>query len=313
MKTLRARLPSVNALLTFEAAARHLGFTRAAEELHVSQAAVSRQVRRLEERLGVALFLRKHQALELTGAGRRLHEAVAMGFSHIAAAAEEVSAAGEPAQIQVATTVAFATYWLMPRLNAFRQQYPEVDVRVLASDRHQDHLAAQVDLALTCGTRGGEGWHFDPLFSEVVFPVCSPEYLAAQPLAGVADLPRHQLLHLDRRHWEDIGWEPVDWKVWLEQFGIAYRPAHPMITFNNYPMLVEAALAGEGIALGWQHLSHALMDSGRLVRPLSEQWDFARRYYLAVRPLEPQSPTITALREWLLGGRVPRNVGPFGS
>lgn len=299
MKSLKARLPGLNGLLVFEAAARHLGFTRAAGELHVSQAAVSRQIRRLESQLGTPLFRRRHRAIELTEAGLRLRDAVAMGFGHIDGVVREIRASSQSSQIQVATTVAFATYWLMPRLNAFRQRHPGVDVRVLASDRHQDHLADGVDLALVCGNREALGWRADRLFTEVVFPVCSPDYLAAHPLARFDELPRHTLLHLDDRHWEDIGWKPVDWALWLEQFGITYRAGHPVITFNNYPMLVEAALDGQGLALGWRHLSESLLRQGRLVRPVAEEWDFRRGYFIALREQPEPAPETTALRDWL--------------
>ena len=303
MISLKRQLPGLNGLVTFEAAARHLGFTRAAAELHVSQAAVSRQVRRLEEQLGTSLFHRQHRSLKLTEAGHRLRDAVTIGLSHIAGVAQDIGENSATTQIQIATTVAFATYWFLPRLNEFRQQHPDVDVRVLASDRYQDHLADDVDIALTCGIQGVPGWRTDRLFSEVVFPVCSPEYLASHPVCGVSDLPDHTLLNLDPHHWEEIGWEPVDWPLWLKQFGVIYRPRHPTITFNNYPMLVEAALAGEGIALGWRHLSESLLEQARLVRPIPEEWDFRRSYFLAIREQPPPYSESAALREWLLGER----------
>ena len=303
MISLKRQLPSVNGLLTFEAAARHLGFTRAAQELYVSQAAVSRQIRRLEEQLGTPLFQRQHRALKLTDAGRRLHEAVTMGLSHIAAVIQDISEAERPAQIQVATTVAFATYWLLPRLNAFRERHPEADVRVLASDRYQDHLADEVDIALTCGIHDVPGWHTDRLFEEIVFPVCSPDYLAAHPVGELRDLADHTLLNLDPGHWENIGWEPVDWPLWLKQFGAVCRSRTPTVTFNNYPMLVEAAMAGEGIALGWRHLSETLVRQRRLVRPVDEEWSSGRSYYLAIREQPPPSPGSDALRDWLLAER----------
>lgn len=300
MRTLKRRLPSLNALLTFEAAARHLSFTRAAEELFVSQAAVSRQIRRLEEQLGTPLFRRYHRSLALTEAGHRLREAVTMGLSHIASAAEEIGASARTEQIQAATTVAFATYWFLPRLNAFRQHYPEVDVRVLASDRSSDHLGDHVDIALTCGVSDVPGWRADRLFSEVVFPVCTPEYLAAHPVGGVGDLPDRVLLHLDPRHWEEIGWEPVSWEVWLQQFGVDFRPRAAALSFNNYPMLIEATLGGAGIALGWGHLCARLLQQGRLVRPVPEEWDSRRSYYLATRNEPACSPECATLRDWLL-------------
>jgi LysR family glycine cleavage system transcriptional activator len=299
MHPLKKRLATPNALLTFEAAARHLSFTRAAAELFVSQAAVSRQIRRLEDRLGTELFRRKHRALELTEPGNRLHQAVTLGLGHIAQAMDGIVDSGHE-QIQIATTVAFATYWVAPRLSRFRANYPSADVRVLASDHDQDQLTDAVDLALVCGHRDVPGWTMARLFPEVVFPICSPAYLERHSVSGPEDLPNHPLLHLDRRHWEDVGWTPVDWTVWLEKFGIAYEPPHPIVTFNNYPMLVDAALDGEGIALGWRHLSERHLAQDWLVRPIKEEWDFERSYYLAFHQRPAPSSELLALHDWLL-------------
>ena len=302
MYSLKKRLPSPNALLTFEAAARHLSFTRASLELFVSQTAVSQQIRRLENRLGKPLFVRHHRALELTEKGKQLHQAVTLGLGHIAQAMDEIVDSGHE-QIQVATTVAFATYWFAPRLSRFRASHPSADVRVLASDRDQDQLTDAVDLALVCGNRDVPGWTMSRMFSEVVFPVCSPAYLELHPVSGPGDLPNHNLLHLDRQHWDDVGWTPVDWKLWLEKFGVEYEPPHPIVTFNNYPMLVDAALNGEGIALGWRHLSERHLSKGWLVRPIEEEWDFERGYYLAFHQQPAQSPELLALHDWLLHER----------
>lgn len=302
MHGLKKRLPTPNALVTFEAAARHLSFTRAAAELFVSQAAVSRQIRRLEDRIGKELFQRRHRRLALTEPGNRLFHAVAFGFGHIAEAIDGIVGARHE-QIHVATTVAFATYWFAPRLGEFRAAHPDADVRVLASDRIEDQLTDAVDLALVCGKRNIPGWSMARMFSEVVFPVCSPEYLERHPVSGPADLPNHALLHLDRRHWDDVGWSPIDWTIWLDKFGIAYQPPHPLVTFNNYPMLVDAALNGEGIALGWRHLSERHLAEDRLVRPVDEEWDFERSYYLAFHEQPAPSRNLLALHEWLLDER----------
>jgi DNA-binding transcriptional LysR family regulator len=309
MRTLKSRLPGLNALLTFEAAARTLSFTRAADELCVSLAAVSAQIRRLEERLGTSLFMRKHRAVELTESGRRLQEAVTMGFEGIAGVVAGIAQTSPANSIQIATTVAFATYWFAPRLNAFRHQHPDVEVRVLASDRQQDLLSDAVDIALTCGWAERPGWIATRLFSEVVFPVCAPVYVAKRPIDSVGELRDHTLLHLDDRHWEDVGWDAVDWTLWLSRFGVTYQPRHPIVSFNNYPMLVEAALAGEGVALGWRHLSESLLAQGRLVRPLVEECDFQRNYYLALRDRPNGTAALADLHEWLLEGREGEGVG----
>jgi DNA-binding transcriptional LysR family regulator len=280
-----------------------MSFTAAADELCVSLPAVSRQVRQLEERLGTALFERKHRGVELTRHGRRLQSALTESFEHVAQVVEEIAAQDSAREIVVATTVAFATYWFAPRLSSFRRECPQAEARILASDRQEDLLADSVDIALTCGWQARPGWQAKPLFSEIVFPVCSPDYLGSHPLTAIAELPNHSLLHLDKRHWQDVGWEVVDWAVWLSKFEIPYTPRPPIVSFNNYPMLVEAALAGEGVALGWRHLLELLIAEGRLVRPLKESWDFRRCYYLAVREQSMHSSQILMLRDLLLGQR----------
>lgn len=300
MSTLKKKLPGLNGIITFEAAARHLSFTEAAVELCVSQTAVSRQIRRLEEQIGVRLFVREHRCLHLTSAGRKFHRAVTLGLEHMANAAEEISRSHSDSQIQVATTVAFATYWLMPRLHAFRDRFANVDVRVLASDRYADQFSEEADIILACGDQHSPGQEIHFLFSEMIFPVCAPAYLKSRYLKKPADLLSEKLLHLDPRHWDDIGWEPVDWTVWLAQFGVDYDPKHPILTFNNYPMLVQAAIDGQGIALGWLHLVEGLLADGKLVRPIAEVWDSQRGYYLVMPATFTASEEVVALKNWLL-------------
>ena len=291
----------MNGIVTFEAAARHLSFTAAADELCVSQAAVSRQIKRLEAQLGAVLFVREHRRLRLTHAGETFQQAVSFGLGHIADAAWELSTIQSHEQIQVAATTACATFWLMPRLNQFRLQYPQVDIRVVASDRFQDHYAADIDIAIGCGKRELPNYECHYLFPERVFPVCSPAYLAADSLENVAELCTKRLLHLDLKHWEDIGWEPIDWTLWLEHFGVQYKLKHPLMSFNLYPMLVQAALDGQGVALGWHHLTEPLLNDGKLVRPINKSWNSQRGYYLLVLSDRPASDEVLALKDWLLG------------
>ena len=303
MYPLKKKLPGLNGLVTFESAARHLSFTQAATELSVSQAAVSRQIRRLEEHLGTSLFHRKHRELQLTAAGKKLHQAVTMGLGHIANTAWEICTTRTSGQIRMATTIAFATFWLMPRLSGFRKTYPHVDVHVVASDRSEDMFAEGVDLALVCGDKHPPGQEAYFLFTELIYPVCSPEYLKSRRrLKTPEDLLGERLLHLDDKLWRDIGWEPINWSIWLEKCGIKAKPELHGLTLNNYPMLVQAALDGQGIALGWQHLVGHLLDAGKLVRPIKKAWDSQRGFYLVVSSDPPLSEEIIALRDWILAG-----------
>src|SRR6056297_39172 len=180
MMSLKRELPPLNALATFESAARLASFTRAAEELHVSQAAVSRQVARLEQQLGTRLFHRGRRRLALTGAGRRLQESVTTGLGEIARGVRRVRMSTDEPPVTLAATIAFATYWLMPRMHTFREHYPDIDVRLLADDREADPGADDVDIAICYGEGSPiTGQHRALLGAESIVPVCSPGYHAA--------------------------------------------------------------------------------------------------------------------------------------
>lgn len=306
MRRLRRKLPSLTGLITFEAAARHLSFTNAAAELHVTQAAVSRHIRTVEQLLGTSLFHRRHRALELTAAGRKFHQAVNMGLEHIANVADEISAMRSSGQVTVAATLAFASFWLMPRLALFRKAFPDIDVRVLASDRSSELQADGVDIAFTCGDAHSAGHEAHFLFTEEVFPVCSPGYLKDRPpIRTPEDLLHQTLLHLDEEHWTKIGWSPISWQLWLEKNGIKAVPEQHGLWFNNYLMVVQAVLDGQGIALGWRHLISDLLARGALVQPVEGVLNSQRGYFLVVLANAPRSEETIAFRDWILANIDP--------
>jgi len=301
MHKLRRKLQSLTSLTTFEMAARHLSFTRAASELHITQAAVSRQIRSLEEHLGVILFHRVHRRLQLTAAGKRFHQAVVMGLEHIAKVADEISVQRGSELITVGATIAFATYWLMPRLARFHKAYPEIDVRVRASDYRTDLDAEEIDIAFICGDTHPAGREAHYLFAEQVFPVCSPAYLQAHPqLQEPEDLLQHTLLHLDDVVWERIGWTPITWKTWLERFRIATPPRDRGLWFDNYPMVVQAALNGDGVALGFQHLVGDLVACDALVQPVEGVLNTQRGFFMLVAGGRPADDASSVFCDWIL-------------
>jgi DNA-binding transcriptional LysR family regulator len=307
MTLLRKQLPGINGLITFEAAARHLSFTLAASELCVSQAAVSRQVKRLEEQLGCSVFHRAQRRIELTKDGHKLFQAVTMGLGHIATVSNDIRRTKSTGQITIASTLAFSSFWLMPRIRAFHQQYPDVKVHVIASDNAQELRSDKVDLALTCGNNQLQGNETHYLFSEQAYPVCSPEYLRdKEKPQTAADVLQHRLLHLDEQLWDNIGWDAIDWPAWLKHFDVqdldnkgGFKiPAG--FTFNNYPMLIQAVLEGEGIALGFEHTTGDLVAQGKLIRLTDQTWDTGRGYYLAIKSNLAHHPDVQALSQWLL-------------
>ncbi|HXH02485.1 MAG TPA: transcriptional regulator GcvA [Candidatus Competibacteraceae bacterium] len=296
MQRLRTKLPPLNSLVAFEASARHLSFTRAAEELHVTQGAVSRQVRLLEEHLGIRLLHRFHRIIRLTAAGHRLQQAVTLGLEHIASAAGELRANRNLDQVTVAATLAFTSFWLIPRIPKFRAAYPNIDVRVLAIDREIDYAADGVDIAIRYGYGQWPGLEASFLLGEEIFPVCSPGYLQGRPaLTSPADLLGETLLCPDEEHWK---W--TVWQDWLRSQGVHAAPNRHGLRLSNYPMLIQAALAGQGIALGWRYLVEDMLASGALIKPLEASMRGERAEYVVIPSDVPPSAAVLAFREWIL-------------
>lgn len=309
MRNLRARLPPVNSLVVFEAAARHLSFTRAGEELRVSREAVSRQIRTLESLYHKRLFVRLHRALELTDAGRQLQAAVSDGLERIARASDELLGGRAEEAVSVASTVAIASFWLTPLLPRFRSRHPETTIHVKVSDSPPEMRRDGIDVGLRYGDGNWTGLAATHLFDVASFPVCSPDYLQGAPaLVEAADLPQHTLLNL-----EGPTHAPEDWNWWLRSFGIPSPKPQQVIGFDNYANVIQAALEGQGVALGFTRLMDDLLSRGQLVRPISA----ARSKGLAVYLVIPQDLSLATsarrFRDWLLreAGTV-KGVEPSG-
>lgn len=280
----------------FEAAARHLSFTLAAEERRVTQAAVSQQVRALERELGVALFRRLHRGLELTRQGSRLHRAVAMAFEHVANTADDLRDSNRAAGIVFGVTFAVATYWLIPRLPQFRALHPEIEVQIVATDRGFHTVADQVDAGIAFGTGPWPGFKATLLLPGRVFPVCSPAYLRQRPrLTRVEQLLGETLLSID----EDRPGH-IDWPVWFAEQGVTGYTDHARLKINSHPLLLQAACGGQGIALGWNLLTDDLIREGRLVRPIDAAMPSAKGYYFLMTEAKC-SDRVLAFRDWVLG------------
>jgi len=305
MTGLRNRLPPANGLVVFEAAARHLNFTRAAAELSVTQAAVSRQIQGLEAHLGVVLFHRGRRALKLTRDGARLHKAVTMGLEHIADTAAEIGRVRNPWEVTVSSSVTFASYWLMSRVAKFRAAHPEVALRLVASAPVSDLVSAGIDLAVRYGRGAWSGMEAIHLLDNEIFPVCAPSYLNGRPpLGGPAELLGETLLHLVEY---DRNW--VTWDSWLSAFGVEQAPAGRGLEFDNYLILIQAALDGQGIALGGGRLAEDFLAHGALVRPVEASLGSKRAFHLVIPAQIPLSPAATLFRDWILAearrGQVP--------
>jgi len=271
-------------------------FTAAGHQLHLSQSAVSRQIKELEDQLGVVLFQRRHRALALTEAGHQFYAAAAQALSTMRAATDRLRANTGRKALSVTTTHSFASLWLIPRLAGFTRDHPGVDVRITADTKVQDLERDGLDLALRHGPASLAGPNAIRLFGEKVFPVCSPKLLKKKPLGVPADLRNHVLLQYDD---PDVRHPWLHWKTWLEVERIADLKPAGTLSFSGYEQIIPAAVAGHGVALGRSPLVKDLIADGELVAPFKSQADPARAYFAIVSKNAAGRPEVAAFVEWL--------------
>lgn len=296
-KTLR-ELPSLDFLRGFEAAGRTLSFTRAAAELFVTQSALSRQVKALEDALGVALFERRHRALALTAAGEAFHRSIAANLRAVADAAELARGRTREPGVVLTTTVSFASLWIIPRLASFRARHPDIEVFVSADDRTIDLARGEVDVAVRYLSVRNVPEGAARMFGERMLPVASPAVLRdpRTPLARPADLAKHVLLHLD----DSEGMLPwLNWPAWLAANGEPNLKPAGTLRFRMYDQVIQAAVAGQGIALGRLPLLAEPLRDGRLVAPFAKRYDSDRGYYALVAPHAESRADVQAFVAWL--------------
>ena len=286
------RLPPLNALRAFEASARQLSFTRAAEELFVTQAAISHQIKALEDNLGIKLFMRKNRSLLLTEEGQSYYLDIKDVFNALHDATERLLARGAKGAITVSLQPSFAIQWLVPRLNTFNLLHPDIDVRIKAVDQPENSLTEDVDLAIYYGRGRWSGIHAEQLHTEYLIPVCSPLLLAgSKPLSIIDDLANHTLLHDASRR---------DWKRWFKHVDFKGGNVNHGPIFSHSAMVLQAAIHGQGVALAHSVLAKPDIDSGRLVCPFKEVLISKNSYYIVCREKQLELGKIAAFREWVL-------------
>ena len=293
---MKANLPFA-ALRVFESVARLRGFGRAAEELGVTQSAVSQHVKALEDWLGCTLVTRGSGQATATEDGARLAFAVAAGFGKVTALCHELRAAkGAVPVIGLSCLPGFAFNWLFPRLINFDQAHPEFPVSIITTNSLSNFAEDEADLAIRYGLGGYAGLHVEKLMSERLFPVCAPTLMARIPLREVADLARHTLLYDDLA---DIGGAPPTWDYWAQELGLTLpRPARTR-RFGQSNMVVQAAISGFGLALGREPLVVDALTDGRLVRPFPEMVASQFAYWI-VCPVEKLAmERVAAITRWL--------------
>ncbi len=259
---LSKRLPPIQTLLIFEAAARHLSFTGAARELGSTQSAISQQIKGLEQTLELQLFRRIYRGVELTDDGWHLFKAVQEGFNSMAACLDKLQKSRLHQTINVATDFAFAAYWLLPRLPDFREQHPEIDVRIITSQGQHDIHASDLDVFVALMNNAPNDAPSTRLFYEEVYPICSPAFLEKHgPIQSHKKLASMPLLKLGTDAGQ--GWQ--DWNSFFKGRRSLVEPSDPVLTFNNYTLLIQAAIAGQGVGLGWGNLVDELVENKLLV------------------------------------------------
>ncbi len=291
-------LPPLNALRAFEAAGRHLSFTKAADELHVTPGAISQQVKLLEDYLGVALFRRMNRALLLTEAGQACLPGLRDGFARLVEAVEGARRQDRYRPLTVSAAPSFAGKWLVPRLDRFRQAHPGIDVRVDASHRLVDFKREDVDVGVRYGLGKYPGLQVDRLLTEEVSPVCSPALLrGSHPLRAPPDLHFHTLLHVDwGAHFES--WP--DWSMWLATVGVREVDAARGPRFTQTGLAIQAAIEGHGVALAGSVLVDQDLAAGRLVKPFAQSMPVAFAYYLVCPKATAKQARVAAFRRWML-------------
>ncbi len=300
MKSLRHLLPSAGALIAFEAAGRHGSFTRAAEELGMSQAAVSLAVRTLEESLAVRLFHRRHRHVELTEAGARFYSDVSLGLGHIRKSAEELRALGSERHVTLSASTAFASFWMLPRLAKFREDLPDIDLRIQTGDRDIDIVAEAIPLGIRSAPVGSFlGYEAGIIAPERIEAVANPAYVerAGMP-ARAEDLLSHRLIHLEEPY------RPcTDWGDWFTSLNLPRPPLSSGLSINDYVLVIQAVMEGQGVALGWKHLTDRLVAAGLLVRLSDHVLETDRPFQLVWPKFGALSGPAAQVRDWLLSGQ----------
>ncbi|MFK8019332.1 MAG: LysR substrate-binding domain-containing protein [Pseudomonadales bacterium] len=291
-------LPPLNSLVAFEATARSGSFTAAGLELNVTQGAISRQIRLLEDYLKQELFSREQRQIQLTTIGRSYYKEVEMALGGLSEATLNVLDSDREDHITVATTSAMASFWLIPRYGDFQNQNPNINIRIITAESRSQIRNSEYDIGLFYSRVPPDDADSIALFSEQVFPVCSPEYLEKFPDCSDHDKlceARMLNLEIDTKEW-------MDWREWLTACNLPAKSKRgSSINMTSYPLIIQAALNGQGVALAWSNLVDSYLNSGLLVQPVTDTLATAANFYM-ISPLgnRPLKPGAEAFRQWLL-------------
>ena len=297
MQNNRNVLPPLGHLLAFETAAKGQSFVAASRELNISESAISRKVRLLELHYGVPLFIRGHRSITLTSQGKYLLKSVQPAMQSLRDVSADLLNLQNRNEVTLAATNSVAALWLMPRLRKFNQRNKQLKIMLIASDDDAECLGENIDLTILRGDGNWPGYRSRMLFGETIFPVCAPEYLKKNPGAvNLEDMASLSLIEISNAH---VEW--MNWETWLGHHGQDRPDIEQSVSFNTYPLAVQAAVDGFGIALGWGHLVDRMLDDGTLIRPVRQARVRTEFGYYLLRPEKHNSfPERNAVEDWLL-------------
>ena len=294
---MNSHLPPLSALRAFEAAARHMSFSKAATELHVTPAAISHQIHALEEDLGIRLFHRMNRSIELTASAKLLLPGLTEAFAGIQSSVRRLRAHNDTGTLTVTASPSFAAKWLVLRLHRFQERCPEVDVRISATDEVVDLTKGDFDIAIRYGAGNYPGLEIELLFTNEVFPACSPQLLTTgPPLRTPDDLALHNLIHDQAVERDPLA---PTWPMWLRAAGVKNVPATAGLSFSNMYLALDAAIAGHGVVLAQSTIAAADLAAGRLVRLFTLALPDQFAYYIVTAPGALERPKVRAFRDWL--------------
>ncbi len=295
MKKINMHLLTSRSILAFHLAAQENSFTKAADTLNVSQPAISHGVRQLEERLGVELFERNPQGVVLTEIGEKLARRIQRGLAEIQQGLEETLSHTQPEKITLLVSTSVASHWLMPRIARFKHLYPEVQLHCITQDTDQGLQESRFDLCIPLGLAPESGFQRWQFAEEVLTPVCSPEFAyrhQLQHLSAINDIP---LIHLEERYNSRYNWQHF-----FDDCSLSPHSARGDETYNDYSIVLQAAMEGQGLALGWQHIVGPLIQQGKLVAPFEQQIATNQPFHIIAPEHKPLNPNAKALLDWLL-------------
>ncbi|PTM95470.1 LysR substrate-binding domain-containing protein [Mycoplana dimorpha] len=293
--SIRRKLPPFTALTAFEAAARLGSFTKAAKELGVTQAAISRQIHVLEEQFGFPLFLRLHRKVKLTEKAMALASAAQDAFDLLANSVAEISKGDHDPELTIAATVAFSHFWLLPKISEFSSQHPEINLRIITQDDMPNIESSDLDVAIRFGNGMWPDGQAELLFDDEIFPVCSPDFAErAGTIASPKDLLRYPLIS---NMADDPTW--TGWGEWLAAFSVELPKKKPGLRCSLYTDAIYSALNGQGITLGWRHLVEDLLAQGRLVKLTDAALKTRNAYFAVVPKRRRQSEAAGSFLDWL--------------